>query len=398
MNHGEFSLWISGAAIAGYAYWWTTFLIPWIKLRKQEKLATGEEASSRAFTNGASSKKQLTVIIPFRNESPRISPLLESLTQLQFSGDLEVIFCNDHSTDNGKEIIQAWSKQQSFPVKILDTSPSQIGKKSALAMGISQATHPIILTTDADCCLHPNNANEMLHAMFTNEADLAIGRVDYLWVNDHKNNKQGRNNLLQVYQQMENQALIAIGFAESQKHNAAVANGANLMFKKQAFIDLGGYQGHEHIASGDDIFTLEKFLLSPVHKVTYVQHPSATVYTPLETQWDAFFHQRMRWMKKTFLQKTQKTALKQVLVGLFMIFIWVMSAFAVLSAHYETLAFVWLGKLLVDSAGVHILLQKNKPNFICVLLASAAQVLWLPALAIGSIRSKYQWKNRQHTA
>lgn len=247
-------------------------------------------------------------------------------------------------------------------------------------------------------CIHSSNANEMLHAMFSNEADLAIGRVDYLWVNDPKNNKKGRNNFLQVYQQMENQALIAIGFAESQKHNAAVANGANLMFKKQAFIDLGGYQGHEHIASGDDVFTMEKFLLSPVHKITYVQHPSATVYTPLETQWDSFFYQRMRWMKKTFLQKTQKTALKQVLLGLFMIFIWVMSAFAVLSAHYETLAFVWLGKLLVDSAGVQILLQKNKPNPVCVLLASAAQVLWLPALAITSIRSKYQWKNRQHTA
>lgn len=170
------------------------------------------------------------------------------------------------------------------------------------------------------------------------------------------------------------------------------------MFKKQAFIDLGGYQGHEHIASGDDVLTMEKFLLSPVHKITYVQHPYATVYTPLETQWDSFFYQRMRWMKKTFLQKTQKTALKQVLLGLFMIFIWVMSAFDVLSAHYETLAFVWLGKLLVDSAGVQILLQKNKPNPVCVLLASAAQVLWLPALAITSIRSKYQWKNRQHTA
>jgi cellulose synthase/poly-beta-1,6-N-acetylglucosamine synthase-like glycosyltransferase len=398
MNHGEFSLWISGAALVAYAFWWTTFLRPWIKLKKIQHLENGELSILNGSTESAPFKKQLTIIIPFRNESQRISPLLKSLTQLQFSGDLEVIFCNDHSTDNGTEIIQEWSEQQSFDIKILNASPSEIGKKAALAMGISHAMHPIILTTDADCCFHPNNANEMLNALISNEADLAIGRVDYLWVNDQLHNKKGRNNLLQVYQQMENQALIAIGFAESQKHNAAVANGANLMFKKQAFIDLGGYQGHEHIASGDDIFTLEKFILSPIHKITYVQHPSATVYTPLETRWDSFFHQRMRWMKKTFLQKTQKTALKQVLVGLFMIFIWVMSAIAVLSAHYETLAFVWLGKLLVDSAGVHILLSNNKPNPICVLLASAAQVLWLPALAITSTWSKYQWKNRQHTA
>ena len=132
--------------------------------------------------------------------------------------------------------------------------------------------------------------------------------------------------------------------------------------------------------------------------MVHASHSNAVVYTAYETEFRSFFNQRMRWMKKTFLQKTQKTALKQVLVGLFMIFIWVMSAIAVLSAHYETLAFVWLGKLLVDSAGVHILLSNNKPNPICVLLASAAQVLWLPALAITSTWSKYQWKNRQHTA
>ena len=198
MNHGEFSLWISGAALAAYAFWWTTFLRPWIKLKKIQYLENGELSILNGSTESAPFKKQLTIIIPFRNESPRISPLLKSLTQLQFSGDLEVIFCNDHSTDNGTEIIQEWSEQQSFDIKILNASPSEIGKKAALAMGISHAMHPIILTTDADCCFHPSNANEMLNALINTEADLAIGRVDYLWVNDQLHNKKGLNNLLQA--------------------------------------------------------------------------------------------------------------------------------------------------------------------------------------------------------
>lgn len=45
-----------------------------------------------------------------------------------------------------------------------------------------------------------------------------------------------------------------------------------------------------------------------------------------------------------------------------MISLWVITGISVYRGTYETLAFVWLGKLLVDSAGVHILCKKNIPT------------------------------------
>ena len=39
-----------------------------------------------------------------------------------------------------------------------------------------------------------------------------------------------------------------------------MCNGANLCYDKKAFLDLGGYEGNKDIASGDDVFLLEKML------------------------------------------------------------------------------------------------------------------------------------------
>lgn len=391
MFHWDFSLLISIFAITGYTLWWLSFLLPWRRLNQANLTSKKPEESNQ---NNAS-ETGVSIIIPFRNEAHRIGPLLQSLNKINGPTNFEILFCDDHSDDNTIDTIE-----NSLPnnCEILKQVDGTQGKKAALMMGILAAKYPIIFTTDADCVVPPNCISQMLFDLERTGSHLALGRVEYSWVNSLNDGKKGRNNLLQVYQQIENQALMAIGFAQSQKQNAAVANGAIMMFNKMAFLALGGYSGNEHIGSGDDIFTLEKFLQSPIHKITYVPHSDAVVSTPLETSYKDFFFQRMRWMKKTFLQKTQKTAFEQVLVGFFMISLWVISVNAVLSAHYETLAFIWLGKLLVDSAGVQLLFTKNKPNIFWVCIASIIQVFWLPILALLAMGNKYSWKNRQYSA
>ena len=68
-------------------------------------------------------------------------------------------------------------------------------------------------------------------------------------------------------------------------------------------------------------------------------HLTATSVTKdVESDFDVFKNQRIRWMKKTFLQKTQKTALKQTFMGLFLLGFWVIAIEAVLSGHYESMA------------------------------------------------------------
>lgn len=372
--------------LLGYTYWWCSFLFPYLRRQSQKQEFLPSEMSPG-----------VSVIIPFRNEAHRIKPLLDSIQPLSLTGPIELLFCDDHSEDHSAELIRTFQATCQFQSRLLPVAPGKKGKKAALQLGIESAKYPIIFTTDADCQLHPLCIETMLKQMQLQQANLVLGDVSYRWV-PAAGNKSSRSNPLQVYQCVENAVLSAIGWVESQNHNAAVANGANLMFAKSDFLSLGGYQGNEHIGSGDDVFTLEKFLLSPQHKVIHAAHPNAVVYTPYESDFTAFFHQRMRWMKKTFLQKTQKTALKQVLVGLFMVSLWVISGFSVYRGTYETLALVWLGKLLVDSAGVRMLCRTENPNPLTVVWVSALQVFWLPCLAIAALLLPYRWKARPYRA
>ena len=372
--------------LLGYAYWWQSFLWPYYRWRS----LPAQPIKSKPSTG-------VSIIIPFRNEAHRIEPLLKSLEHVNFPEAAELLFCDDHSLDSSISIIGWHRPQLKVESHILTLPANQNGKKSALQMGIDQAKYPVIFTTDADCTLHPDCVMTLLAKMESEKAHLVLGSVEYLW-SESTPKKSSQKSPLQVYQCVENAVLSAIGWVESQKQNAAVANGANMMFDKAAFIALGGYQGHEHIGSGDDVLTLEKFLLSPNHKVVHASHKNAVVYTAYETAFRSFFNQRMRWMKKTFLQKTQKTALKQTLVGLFMISLWVITGISVYRGSYETLAFVWLGKLLVDSAGVYILCKKEHPNPFIVVLVSALQVLWLPILALAAATIPYRWKARPYRA
>lgn len=358
----------------------------------------------------------ITTLIPLRNEALRIQPLLHSLTQIQMPVAWEIIFCDDHSVDKSLEIIQNFiAKHPHLQAKIIESPEAENGKKSALTAGITAAQFEIIHTTDADCRLHPNLYFHLLKTIQQPNIELVLGRVEFttnfalqgLTIHSDQENPAGQlewnrksHRLLQQYQLIENSALIALGYSEFLKKNPAAANGANLMFKKSAFLDLGGYSGNTQFASGDDVFTLEKFLLHNPNSVAFCAHPQASVVTHVESDFAVFKNQRIRWMKKTFLQKTQKTALKQTFMGIFLLGFWVMSIEAVLSAHYESMALLWLGKLCVDAACVSLLLRNHpqKPCLPDIVLCSILQVLWLPMLGLLAANNQFQWKGRSHSA
>jgi hypothetical protein len=215
-----------------------------------------------------------------------------------------------------------------------------------------------------------------------------------------KRSNQNTHRLLQQYQLIENSALIALGYSEFLKKNPAAANGANLLFKKSAFLHLGGYHGNTQYASGDDVFTLEKFILHNPDSVAFCTHPQASVISDVESDFDVFKNQRIRWMKKTFLQKTQKTALKQTFMGLFLLGFWVIAIEAVLSGHYESMALLWLGKLCVDAACVSLLLRNHpqKPCLPDIIYCSILQIFWLPTLGLLAANKQFSWKGRSHSA
>ena len=57
-----------------------------------------------------------SIIVPYRNEYENLPKLLEGLRQIQYPADkMEVIFCDDHSNDDGFILLQTASQNFTRP-------------------------------------------------------------------------------------------------------------------------------------------------------------------------------------------------------------------------------------------------------------------------------------------
>jgi glycosyltransferase involved in cell wall biosynthesis len=94
----------------------------------------------------------LSVLIPVRNEEKNIGNLLGSLASLPY-GKAEIIVCDDGSTDNTADIVQACSKVDPRVryVQGKELPPGWTGKNHACHILAGEASNDYLLFLDADC-------------------------------------------------------------------------------------------------------------------------------------------------------------------------------------------------------------------------------------------------------
>ena len=104
--------------------------------------------------------------------------------------------------------------------------------------------------------------------------------------------------VLNQFQILDFLALQGITAASVGAGKHSMSNGANLAFEKAAFIAVGGYQGVDHIASGDDMFLMHKMKKTLAKPIGYLFHSDAIVLTDAMPTWKQFIMQRIRWSSK----------------------------------------------------------------------------------------------------
>lgn len=91
---------------------------------------------------------KISIIIPVYNEAQNIEKLHPALKNLDFSGDYEIIYVDDGSTDKSWEILQTFSKEQNVRCYKFDKN-CPVGY--ARAFGVEKAKGEFIASIDADC-------------------------------------------------------------------------------------------------------------------------------------------------------------------------------------------------------------------------------------------------------
>lgn len=108
--------------------------------------------------------RAISIIIPTWNESANITNIIREIADVANQNNLtyEIIFVDDHSTDNSAELIN--SNIANYPITLV----SKVGKKgkaTALMQGFNFARYPYIASLDADLQYSPRTIPAMLNGL-----------------------------------------------------------------------------------------------------------------------------------------------------------------------------------------------------------------------------------------
>lgn len=332
---------------------------------------------------------QFSVVIPFRNEAENLPHLLKSIEKLDYPPEhFEIIFVNDASEDNSEIIISEAIERNTFSIKLIQNKrTSNSPKKDAISEAIKNSKFEWIITTDADCEL-PKNWLKTLDAFIQNNNPVMVcGPIIY----------KSAGSFIENFQQFDGFSLQAVTIGSFGFDNPMLSNGANLAYSKTAFLEVNGFSGNDHIASGDDIFLLEKMKKSFPMQVMFLKSKGAIVSTKPQHTWKNVINQRIRWASKTSKQKNLASLLLGFLVLLTNISILALPIFMVFDP--ENL-FVYVSLLFFKIIADYLLLRQTAIFFNEKVVFW--KFLWQPFLyaivvlivAFGSLRGNYSWKGR----
>lgn len=233
------------------------------------------------------SDAKVSIIIAARNEEVNIGNCLNSLLKQDLPKEqVEIIVVDDQSVDKTAALVRTYADKG---IKLISLGKQEaFGKKAAIARGIAAATHNIIITTDADCSFLPRWLNTMLSFREETDAVFVAGPVQF----------RKEKTMLDRFQSLDFIALQGITAAAVSHGQLNMCNGANLLYTKEAFLQVKGFEGIDHIASGDDMLLMEKIDKAFPGKTGYCFSEEAIVVTEPAASLKSFIQQRIRWSSK----------------------------------------------------------------------------------------------------
>jgi cellulose synthase/poly-beta-1,6-N-acetylglucosamine synthase-like glycosyltransferase len=333
---------------------------------------------------GLSPITSFTIIVPFRNEADNLPILLESFSKLKYPTDLvEVILVDDSSEE-------VFSVQQElvFSLQIINNvRVSNSPKKDAITTAMQHVKTNWVITTDADCVVPVNWLLSFDNCIQLHSVSMVAGAVTY----------DCKNSFLHHFQQLDLASLQGATIGSFGIKKGFMCNGANFAYTKSFFQKLNGFDGNNTIASGDDVFLLQKALSQYPEKVAYLKSKEAIVTTKPVNDWKTLFYQRVRWASKTSSYQIafgKQLGILVFLMNLSLVYCYVLVLFGIFPWFF--IAFLFLIKFGIDTVLIQQANSFLTRNKIHQLFLSS---LWYPffstAVAIYCLFGKYEGNGRR---
>lgn len=317
-----------------------------------------------------SNSEKVSLVIAARNEEAHIPSLLASLAKQTHPID-EIIVVDDHSTDETVALLTAAPS-----IRLLEAVGE--GKKAAIAQGVAQAKHPIILTTDADCQMGAHWVEKMLQAFSDRAVQLVVGPVAFT----------GEQTIFEKGQSLEFMSLIGSGAGAIGIEKAFMCNGANLAYRKDIYANVDSDK-----ASGDDVFLLHH-VKKQGGKIAFIKEKAAIVYTQPKETLKAFLQQRQRWAAKSSSYKDREAARTSWLVFLANLALLI----AFWQGDYQSIFILFSIKSVVDYPFLRKISRfMDKRTYMSFFIPLQLMYpFYIVYIAIASQLTGFKWKGRKY--
>lgn len=336
--------------------------------------------------NLKSGKTPISIIVAARNEEENIAKTIEDILAQDYDAALmEVIFIDDHSTDQTAAIISRYPRVKLISLQDKITINSY--KKKAIETAIGGASGTLIITTDADCRMGPNWLKTIVSYYEENDYKMISSPVLY----------DSEQNFFERIQSLEFMCLIGLGASTIGNNKPSTCNGANLTYERAAFYEVGGFKGIDDLASGDDELLLHKMAARYDNKIGFLKNYDAVVFTQAKPNLSEFIQQRKRWASKSTRYKNKSIIVLGVFVWLFNLSIVLNLLTGLFIAAFFKVALIQLFlKITVEFIFLWDVTKFAKRRELLPILPilNLMHIIYIIYIGVAGNSGKYNWKGR----
>lgn len=348
----------------------------WQVIRKQSHQKTSE---NKCF---------LSVVVPFRNEITHIESFLLSIESQNYAREyFELILVDDHSEDISRDFIDTYSNDSNINIRVIALPEGITSKKQAIELGIKSSVGELIVTSDVDTSRSNTWLSSISNHYNSHRSSMSIAPVAL--IND--------GSFLSAFQAIEFNVLQYVGLCYAQNDNPVLCNGANLIYEKKKFLDLGGFENSIEYTSGDDLFLMLDLKKDKFSAIDVISNTDTLVQSYTLPGFKALLHQKVRWASK--LKGMNDNSLK--FLGALSLFSW---TYCILSLFFEfiyleSLSISWifiLLKMSLDYSMARRFSKKYHQEFsnLHFVLSFVLYPFYYFLILVMSVFSKVNWKGR----
>ena len=331
---------------------------------------------------------KISLVVSFRNEESNISQIVQSLKNQQYPrNQLEIIFINDHSTDNTLNLLEEQQKTWDR-IRVINLHSGEIGKKKAIEKAVCESKGDIIITTDADCSFNQKWIKTIAEYFDNHNIKLVAGPVVFEY----------KKNIFHKLQSLEFLSLIGSGAGAIGINRAIFANGANLAYRKEIFQELNPFKENQS-PSGDDVFLLHEVKKKYPKGIYFAKNQKAIVTTKPKESLASFINQRKRWAGKSVFYRDFDSILVSILIlfiNLIILSLFIISIFFPL--YLTLLVCLILYKSFFDIILLYPVLSffKRKDLLKFIFPFQFIYPIYIVLVSLFSLNNSFEWKKRTY--